>query len=144
MGDLDHEELESVEVDKYCNPTTILYQGNKDWGFESAIGDNLSVKSLNLADPKTYDPKPFIEMNLARIWHSTQDFEKFVKRFTKNWLAMYLHLDIRCESTQPPVGRGGPFIYKCANEAMYLDNLMKVLYGMRGENLPLHPNQKKL
>ncbi len=140
MTSLGHVILEPVEVDEFCHPSTIIWVGDKDYGWGSAIGDNLSVKPLKLYDKRTYDAKPYIEMNLAGIWNLTKNFEEFVREFDKDWLAMYLHLDVRCECTGPPVGRGGlPLKYKGLHEAWYLNNLLEVVYGKKGEDLPLHP-----
>jgi len=69
--------LESIEVDKNCHPYTVLYIGNKNWTWMGVIGDNLR--------DRWYEWNPPLEINLARIWEKTRDFDKFVRGFVRTW-----------------------------------------------------------
>jgi len=115
--------LGSIEVDWNCRPETLLWVTSFDEGFLAVIGDNLNVKWPMWA--------PLIELCLNRIWKAVkEDFNDFVRALDRIWLHEYLHIELRCEATQPPAGRGSlPVECKGRDEEKYIFNMIESLMG---------------
>ncbi len=113
----------SIEVDWNCHPETLLYVTSVDEGPLAVIGDNLNVKWPMWA--------PLIEISLNRIWKAMkEEFNDFVSALDRIWLHEYLHIELRCEATRPPAGRGTlPVECKGRNEERYIFNMVESLTG---------------
>ena len=71
---------------------TILWTGSKKWRWMSAIGDCLCEDCK-----KCYAFHPIIELNLAKIYEKYGE-EHIEKGIIENWLAMFLHIQLRIEN----------------------------------------------
>jgi len=114
--------LDPMEVNDHCHPYYILWTGRKEFSWFGVVGDNLK--------DRYWEWNPPLEINLAKIWHKTQDAKNFTRFLSIVMLEEYLHIEVRNECTGPPMGTGSlPIGYKGRKEEWYMRNLLIELHG---------------